>query len=983
MFSLTVRGSGSSALPHCQLYNVTPPTSSGPLGLLSVGCLGGSLSALEAVAADALHLRLAPLHAGGASVLPGGEDASTLCQASVPCLGLLLCSGSTSVTVFDVGCGAAGSEGSAPCGPFPVVHTFSFYFSVRTLAAACVAVAGWDMLLVVAGGVNGVQCRLLPLPGHLARRRAGGGGSSSSAQASPSPSGFSAPHFSSPALGMPPQQQQPSMPSLDLMKGVGIGHAAMSPSGALLAVAAMDGRLRLWETQHILGCMIGPWGSWGGGPSAGGAAAAPSAAAPAMPSGARGGGHSAGKALIRNTWSKVLVTGVGGTSGAGAPPPPAFFPGAAQPSQQLPPTPVAFSLPWAAPPQQQQQQQHQQQAAAPSQGLTQAPSLFFQPLGAGGSALEVSLSLAQGRMHAQHSSAAAPAWQPRRGMGVGGRGEGSPPSSLVHPGSVAGFGVSKLEMVGGVSAGEPIPCASGQVRGWPRVAPLGVGDEDRGAPARITCIAFDGSDTFLAVSLWDGRTLVYAKCEGVGGEGEEAGQEQDEEEEEEEKEEEQQQEEEELMGMQAPFRPPKRLKTQGSSASLGRAVKRKSRRVFLSPSAPSGLYPPPPQPMPSQKGLGGGAAAAQAAPSPPQAPWWAPAFLVDHKGGVRVLCNNAALSSQGFSQSERGDGGGGGGGSGAALVQQAGDQRHSQGEEDGGMDGGCKGPGGGGGRVEESSRECHGACLGAGIGLVPERPPHKLYGSTLAAFWDDAEGLFCQGQRGGGGASGVQGPPPPIPHFCSSSTLLIASSRGRCILALRVKRRQRGRSSPLIPSASKTPFGPATAAAGARSSGAMSISDTTPALRLSSMQTPCSAAAAAAPGGAAAIPPLPTASPCFSPLAAPGTALDGGSLAFSVAALGVTPTRDDIMGVSAFVSPPCGGAVPMAPLACAVDALGNCYWLRLHHSRGLDCQEYLSAAAMGASDSSASEGIRYPFRPAAFGPSLSLGQALAAGSFRA
>ena len=297
------------------------------------------------------------------------------------------------------------------------------------------------------------------------------------------------------------------------------------------------------------------------------------------------------------------------------------------------------------------------------------------------------------------------------------------------------------------------------------------------------------------------------------------------------------------------------------------------------------------------------------------------------------------------------------------------------------MDGGCKGPGGGGGngRAEESSRECHGASLGAGIGLVPERPPHKLYGSTLVAFWDDAEELFCQGQRGGGGgSSGVQ--PPPLPRFSSSSTLLIASSRGRCILALRVKRRQRGRSSPLITSASKTPFGPATAAAGARSSGggAMSTSDTTPALRLSSMQTPSSAAAAAAPGGAAAIPSLPTASPCISPLAAPGTALDGGSLAFSVAALGVTPTRDDIMGVSAFVSPPCGGAVPMAPLACAVDALGNCYWLRLHHSRGLDCHEYLSAAATGASDSSASEGIRYPFRPAVFGLSLSLGQALAA-----
>lgn len=273
MPTIACRGSSSSVVPSIQLYSVTPPTYSTHLGVFPVSSAHGSLDMLESTASHHLRLQCAPLHGHGPLYLQDAQDATHVCQASIPALRLHLCASSGSVRIFD----------EEP-GTFPLLHTLHCTFAVKTLAAACVTATHpttgvrREALLVACGGLAGVQLHLWGLQPYLvARGSSGGGGGGAGSAAAKAPSshrrttpttsydgksgaggggggggGGGAPHPLRESTLVEPLQPA----SLDLLRGISVGHCTLGLGGGILAVATGDGRIKFWDTPTLVSALM-------------------------------------------------------------------------------------------------------------------------------------------------------------------------------------------------------------------------------------------------------------------------------------------------------------------------------------------------------------------------------------------------------------------------------------------------------------------------------------------------------------------------------------------------------------------------------------------------------------------------------------------------------------------------------------------------------------------------------------------------------
>lgn len=289
--------------------------SGGCNGLLSVACDGGYVSVLDAVAAETLHLSQAPtvgflplgseLHTVchcwvkqlGLMLVGAGRSITVHDPASQP-------AGAINVELH-----TPASQPSKRQRWDPVAEIQS-YFEVKTISAVAVRIAELsfgaspfdgvpDAIVIAVGGNNGAQIQLLPLAtlassgtsaapaaaassGSTGTAAAAGGIGFPATPAQPTGFGvgfapFSSPmptsaffsNFNSSSSGMAgtpaspgagansqaysnQQQQLATYQPLDMLRGFAISHTVFSPSGKLLAVAALDGHVGLWSTHALL-----------------------------------------------------------------------------------------------------------------------------------------------------------------------------------------------------------------------------------------------------------------------------------------------------------------------------------------------------------------------------------------------------------------------------------------------------------------------------------------------------------------------------------------------------------------------------------------------------------------------------------------------------------------------------------------------------------------------------------------------------------
>jgi hypothetical protein len=691
--------------PAVQLCNACPPNClarSVPIALP-----GGRVAVFDAAAAHALRLAAAPPVGSGAPLqLPDSARVPQLCQAFVPSLGLLLCAACGTIRVFDAWAGGGGV--------LPLLGSLSSYFNVRAMAASavCLPDAGGmgrrlhgggpprgsdhpDALLVVAGGANGAQLHLWPLPAALRARAAGGpwrlaARSRSVPPPAPPPSCgvLAPPTFSAVAGGgcalgsasarrgagaaegaavagaAPALVDGPPFAPLDMLVGFSIAHVAVSPSGGLLALAAADGHVGLWEVAPLVRNM--------------------GRLREARVEDARMRARKAATAVVRAATVRVTA--------AGAPPP------ATTPAR---PAPESSRLAVAAPP----QPQHQP---------PQSPQL---------------------------QSSSAPLCVHDVVFSTGGGGGGGSPLQLPPP---------------------PPPlnaAAPSSVTNVPAVA-HGLISE-----GRITSIALHGGDRYFAVGLWDGRVLVFARCDhwgvtgGSGGGGAAAS----------------------AAKRAAVGAAPTAQQATGSGGGGG------ERR------APPAPVPGAPPPLTGDGFSWGGSGAGGAGAGAPQ--WWPAAAVLDWRGGAAVVLDTgeggAARAANGVA-AEVCEGGGAGAGAGAEAalewgsdvrafkkMVQAAERAGALASPGGSLHAPPRGASGDGAPAAAMEAEVVGGGDTPVIGPVPSRPPQFLYGPTLVAFWP-SRGVPFDGDDGAPTAPGAE----IAAGDWEEPLLLVACSRSRCLLTV-------------------------------------------------------------------------------------------------------------------------------------------------------------------------------------------------------